>query len=340
MEIWLPVFLGLVLAGGTDFLLAARRHDLPLYRRHLRIFFTLAVTSLSGLLLFGRTPGEEVAWKTWLLLNLGSALGLGFWALIGLRSRNIGSRGWWRGSTKRPDPSRPLILVADPHWSEELVGLQAATRKFPDADWLFLGDVFDVWVGIPSMMSDAQRSFLSWVRERRRGGSWVGLWMGNRDYFMDRHAGLFDLMGEGVGGRLQGEALAFEHGDLINPKDWQYRLWNLISRSGPMWLLFRLMPGRLATAIAGKLESQMRTTNKAYKLAFPREAFRAAAQAHSDSVFITGHFHTHEVEGNGIALPWAFEGDFMLWREGRVEAICPPEIENMDEIPGAGLRPA
>ena len=91
-----------------------------------------------------------------------------------------------------------------------------------------------------------------------------------------------------------------------------------------MWLLFRLMPGRLAAAIAARLESQMRTTNRAYKLAFPREAFRAAAKAHQDRVFITGHFHTHEIENNGIALPWAFEGAFMVWVEGRVESLLVP----------------
>jgi UDP-2,3-diacylglucosamine pyrophosphatase LpxH len=232
--------------------------------------------------------------------------------------------GWRRGSAKRPDPERPLILVADPHWSDELVGLQAATRLHPDADWLFLGDVFDIWVGIPGMASDAQRSFLSWVRERRRAGRWVGLWMGNREFFLDSHSEIFDFMGEGVEGALEAENLAFEHGDLINARDWQYRLWNRISRSGPMWLLFRMMPGRLAAFIAAKLEKQMRTTNRAYKLVFPREAFRAAAKAHAPRVFITGHFHTREEEGNGIALPWAYEGAFMMWREGRIEALAGP----------------
>lgn len=331
LEIWLPILLGMVLAGGADFFLVRSRQDLPLYRRHLRIFFTLAGTSFLGLLLFGRPTRMDAGWKAWLLLNLGAAAGLAFRMLVRLRSRSLDAWSWQRGKAQRPDPSRPLILVADPHWSDELVGLQAATRQFPEVDWLFLGDVFDVWVGLPGMVTDAQRSFLAWVRERRRGGAWVGLWMGNREYFLDRHAGLFDFMGEGVGGGLQDERLAFEHGDLINARDWQYRLWNLISRSGAMWLMFRLMPGGLATSIAGKLESQMRTTNRDYKLAFPRDAFREAAKAHPDCVFVTGHFHTHEVEANGIALPWAFEGEFMIWRDGRVEALAQPGKK--DEFP-------
>lgn len=180
------------------------------------------------------------------------------------------------------------------------------------------------------MTSDAQRSFLSWVRERRRAGRWIGLWLGNREFFLDCHAELFDFMGEGVEGALEGEYLAFEHGDLINGRDWQYRLWNRISRSGLMWLMFRVMPGKLAAFIATKLEKQMRTTNRAYKLVFPREAFRAAARAHAPSVFITGHFHTHEVEGNGIALPWAFDGAFRVWLEGRVESLETPAKKEED----------
>jgi len=320
-ELLISLLPTLLLAAGAEPLLARRRRDLPCHSRHFRIFLTLAISSLGAMLVMGRGHMGSRQWVSWLVMILGAAAGLAVVTLGRLRSRNLAAWGWQRGSAKRPDPARTLILVADPHWSDELVGLQAATRLHPDADWLFLGDVFDVWVGLPGMTSDAQRSFLSWVRERRRAGRWVGLWMGNREFFLDCHSGIFDLLGEGVEGSLEGEPLAFEHGDLINPRDWQYRLWNRISRSGPMWLLFRVMPGRLAAFIAAKLEKQMRTTNRAYRLVFPKEAFNAAAKAHAPSIFITGHFHTHEVEGNGIALPWAFEGAFMSWREGRVEPL-------------------
>jgi len=337
-EILISLLPGLLLAAGAEPLLAQRRRDLPCYRRHSRIFVALAISSLGGMLLLGGGHMGQGRWVSWLLWILGSTAGLAVFTLGRLRSRNLAAWGWQRGSTKRPDPARPLILVADPHWSDELVGLQAATRVHPDADWLFLGDVFDVWVGLPGMTSDAQRSFLSWVRERRRGGRWVGLWMGNREFFLDCYAEIFDLMGEGTEGSIEGENLAFEHGDLINPRDWQYRMWNRISRSGPMWLLFRAMPGKLAAFIAAKLEKQMRTTNRAYRLVFPREAFLAAAKAHAPSVFITGHFHTHEVEDNGIALPWAFEGAFMVWREGRVEPLDSPLIKEDPTFP-SGSHP-
>ncbi len=202
-----------------------------------------------------------------------------------------------------------------------LTGLETATAAHPEADWLFLGDVFDVWVGFPGMESDAQRAFLAWADGRRAAGRWVGLWLGNREYFLDPHAARFDLMGEGTGGGLEDEGLVWEHGDLVNAADRQYRLWNLASRSGPVWLLFRLMPAGTARRVSAWMERKLRTTNAAYKLRFPREAFRAAAQAHSGKTFLTGHFHTHEVEANGIALPWAHEGQFMVWRQGKVAPL-------------------
>lgn len=310
------------LAVCLELTLRWTHHDLPVYRRHLLIFF--------GVSLFGASdewhqlfvPGRACEFFDWVADSLGGAFGLALTSLPFLWTRRLEAFSWWRGARERPDPARPLILVADPHWGEELTGLQEATRAYPEADWLFLGDVFDVWVGVPGMETAAQRAFLWWVRERRAAGRWVGLWVGNREFFLDSLKGTFSLLGEGVGGALPGEHLAWEHGDLLNAKDHQYRLWCLVSRSGPLWLLARLLPGRLASALAARLERGMRTTNRAYKVVFPQEAFKDAAAVHGETTFLTGHFHTHQAEGHGLALPWAHEGQFMVWHQGRVEPLA------------------
>jgi VanZ family protein/UDP-2,3-diacylglucosamine pyrophosphatase LpxH len=309
------------LALVLDVALRLNRPGLPMYRRHLLIFVAVSC--------FGATdewhqffvPGRACEFGDWVADSVGGGLGLLAASAQFLVTRRLGALSWLRGTSRRFDSTKDLILVADPHWNLELTGLEDATARFPQADWLFLGDVFDVWVGLPGMESEPQRGFLEWVDRRRAAGSWVGLWLGNREYFLDGHANRFDLMGEGIGGRLEGEALTWEHGDLINTADRLYRLWNLASRSGPLWLIFRLMPGGTARQVSAWMERKLRTTNAAYKLTFPREAFRAAAEAHPGTTFLSGHFHTHEVEANGIALPWAHEGRFMVWRDGRVEAL-------------------
>lgn len=312
-------FMGyLALAVCLEWTLRQTHHDLPVYRRHLLVFGCVALFGATDEWHQSFVPGRACEFGDWIADSLGAACGLVLTSLPFLWSRRLESFGWWRGVRERPDPAMPLILVADAHWGEELTGLREATNAHPEADWLFLGDVFDVWVGIPGMETEAQRSFLWWAEERRAAGRWVGLWMGNREYFLDSKAGSFALLGEGIGGALPSENLVWEHGDLLNTQDHIYRFWCLLSRSGPLWLLVRLLPGRVGAFLAARLERGMRTTNRAYKLAFPWEAFRAAAEAHSGKAFLTGHFHTHQVEANGIALPWAHEGQFMVWRQGRV----------------------
>jgi len=289
--------------------------------RHLWIFVGVSLFGASDEFHQSFVPGRGVEWMDWLADTFGGLAGLALSCLPLLWTRWLPGLGWRRGQTRRPEPSAPLILVADPHWHEGLTGLEEATRAHPGADWLFLGDIFDVWVGLPGMEAPLQEAFLAWVDRRRQAGRWVGLWMGNREYFLDGLSGRFDLMGEGLEGALPDEGLAWEHGDLINDADGRYRLWNLLSRSGFTWLIARAMPRSAARALAHRLEQAMRTTNRAYKLAFPRAAFRAAAAAHPTATFLTGHFHTHEVEGNGTALPWAHEGNFMVWQRGSLKPL-------------------
>jgi UDP-2,3-diacylglucosamine pyrophosphatase LpxH len=306
----------------SDLVLRSGEASRPLYRRHLGLFGAWWLLSLGALALLS-PPADPGNWiRQGLGLALWTALGLALPTLPWLRGRRLAGLGWQRGLPRRPDPSRPLILVADPHWETELTGLEAATETWPEADWLFLGDLFTVWIGLPGLETGAQRRFLDWVQARRRTGRWVGLWLGNRELFLDGLAPHFDLLGEGTGGALAEEGLAWEHGDLVNGRQWVYRLFYLVSRSGPLWLLARLLPARLGRALAVSIERSLRKTPSSHRYAFPVEAFRAAAEASRGQVFITGHFHTHEVHGKGVSLPWAHEGRFMLWRAGAVEPLA------------------
>jgi UDP-2,3-diacylglucosamine pyrophosphatase LpxH len=313
---WVAPCLGLS-AILLEFVLRGFRKDIPLYRRHLLIFTLLCVVPICfehwtsvGTFLWRRI--YEGAWIT---------LALSLMTLPWLRGRRLNGLGWRKGLTRRNDPSRPLILVADPHWDLELTGLAEATSAWPQADWLFLGDLFEIWIGIPGMERDAQRDFLGWVDERRRSGRWVGLWMGNREMFLDSIAPHFDLIGEGTGGELPEEGLSWEHGDLINGKQWAYRLFYLVSRSGPTWLFAKVLPASYARALARTIERSMRRPTPDHCACFPMEAFQNAARRAGGTTFVTGHFHISETAGKGIALPWAHEGRFMVWRNGQVEHL-------------------
>lgn len=310
-----------VLAAAGEFAWRRNSRGSPLHRRQLGVLLAACAFGAFDEWHQSFVPGRDASLGDWAADTLGAMAGLTAMALPALRGRRgLEVVSWSRGADRRPDPARPLILVADPHWRDALTGLEAATQVNPEADWLFLGDLFDIWIG--GLETDGQHRFLAWVDARRAAGRWVGAWAGNRDYFLDRHAARFDCAGEGIGGGLPAEGLAFEHGDLVNGADLPYRAWNLTSRSAAAWLLVRLLPGPAARALARALERRLRTANRDYRLAFPEAAFAAVATEHADRTFLTGHFHTEHRSANGMALPWAHEGRYMVWRDGRVEPLA------------------
>ncbi len=308
-------FIYATLAGALEWAWRTARRDVPLYRRHLWVFLLVSLFGCLDEVHQSFVPGRDVEILDGVVDSLGAAFGLMVLSLPFLWTRHLKPFSWWRGEQKRPDPGRVLVLVADPHWKHDLTHLDALTARHKDADWLFLGDLFEVWIG--GIEQPVHGDFLEWVKQRRAAGAWVGLWMGNREFFLDGHSEVFSLLGEGVGGALPGEGLRFEHGDLINAQDHAYRLWNLVIRSGPVWLLTRLLPKDWAQRLSEKAEKALGETNLTYKAKFPTEAFRAAAEG--DGCLVTGHFHRLEREGKGVSLPFAKEGAYMVWREGRLE---------------------
>jgi UDP-2,3-diacylglucosamine pyrophosphatase LpxH len=316
---WLPP---LVLYGAASYLMdsawARSTRRWPMYKRHFAIFVLLAMFIFCrGLYLYG-SFGETLEWSISLL---GSFMGIAARSLPFMFGGRSPDFGWVRGSNARPDSSRRLVVVADPHWCEEFTGLRQATLTMPDADWLFLGDVFNAWVGTSSFQTDANRNFLWWVSERRRTGHWVGLWMGNREFFLDGLSSKFDFIGEGVGGCLWGETFVFEHGDLINTMDRGYRFWNLISRSAPAWLLALVLPPPIGRRLASYLEKRLVSTNKAQKAIFPTNEFQSAVHGSGAPFFIAGHFHKSEVLHKGMSVEWANEGKFLVLQGGEFSYV-------------------
>lgn len=310
------------LAFAFDLALRFSIRGLPMYRRHLFVLVFVMVFAASDEWHQRFVPNRSCDIFDWLADMVGAILALKLAVLPFLWTRKLTGTSWEKGKPFRPFPSRPLILVADPHWTDELTGLREATNAHREADWLFLGDIFEVWLGLPELETDAQRAFLWWVADRRSAGRWVGFWMGNREYFLDRYAHCFDYMGEGTGGELPHEKLAFEHGDLLNVRDWMYRLWNLVSRSTAVWLFVRLLSRKLTRLMVKKLEQALNRPDRKTTFAFPLKSFRAALAEHPmEWYLLTGHFHIHREEGNGTCLPWAREAGFWVWDGNRARPL-------------------
>lgn len=162
---------------------------------------------------------------------------------------------------------------------------------------VFLGDLFNLWLGRRELEADHHRAVAERLRALRATGTTVRYVEGNRDYRIgDLYAGdaLDDATDRDVTLTFGGVRFHAAHGDLVNPRDRQYRAWRRFSRSPAVWTLFNAIPARSRVRLAERLESRMRGTNLAYKAAFPEEDVRAWAAGRFRSgadVVVLGHFH-------------------------------------------------
>ncbi len=221
--------------------------------------------------------------------------------------------------------STSLILIADTHLlpeanSPEFFSTLARLHALPrECGVVFLGDVFDMWIALPGYETDAHRTFLAWCREERKRRTIVFL-EGNHEFFVSlTHADAFTFAGDGEW-RL-GDFLA-THGDLINRRDWKYRLLRFGVRNLFARTLLRL-GGRLGIGprIVRGIREGLRKTNLRHKKDFPADlAKRWLLSLPPGSFVAVGHFHRAEriqADGRTLEAIPACEPDgtgIMTWR--------------------------
>ena len=223
---------------------------------------------------------------------------------------------------------KELVFIGDVHLDrddpalEAFLGFLSGLGKTASRVVL-MGDLFNVWIGGRAMEQPHQAAVVRELAELRRRGVSVGYLEGNRDYRIGRHytgTALDEASDAHLIERHGGLSVYATHGDLVNVRDRQYRLWRAFSRSAPVWALFELLPARRRVALVERLERRMRRTNLAHKRALPEQQLREFA-AHRlregyDAV-VVGHFHVErELRIEGGPAPGRL---FVLpeWRESR-----------------------
>jgi UDP-2,3-diacylglucosamine hydrolase len=194
--------------------------------------------------------------------------------------------------------------LADPHFERGDPAL-ATFRRWIDSflahdvrTLVLLGDLFQVWVGLPAVETNEQRAVLSALGQVVAAGRQVVYLRGNRDYFIEEPlsvAGVLlrDQWDLGAPGNL----IRFEHGDLINSSDQNYLRWRELSRSATVSALFQLLSPARQRALALKLERSLGQTNAYYRTYRPeRELHQWASRLASQGVHtaVLGHFHVDE----------------------------------------------
>jgi UDP-2,3-diacylglucosamine hydrolase len=196
----------------------------------------------------------------------------------------------------------PVAVVADAHLggpggSAEPLVRQLDRLARPDCERLvFLGDLFQVWVGSARFETEDVRLIvgaLQRLRERRIALHYVE---GNRDFFLAEsvYASLFDTVGDEFAFESAGTRYLAVHGDGINRKDYLYRFWRRLSKNRlSRWAMLHL-PSRLADRIIHGFEHELAKTNFKHKLRLPAETIEDYARcrlAEGFDTLLLGHFH-------------------------------------------------
>jgi len=191
---------------------------------------------------------------------------------------------------------------------------------------VLLGDIFDLWLARPHLHEQHHLRVLEALARAREAGLAIDYAVGNRDYGVESLSpSPFDRVATETLTSIDGAGWVAEHGDLVNEADRQYRSWRAFSRS---WLIQGTalsLPAAVGVPLSQWAERKMRTSNLAYKRAFPTTAATARAtrlfQETPARFLVLGHFHQE------LRLP-AGEGEILVlpdWKRSLRHAEWSPD---------------
>jgi len=206
------------------------------------------------------------------------------------------------------DRNRDLLwCAADAHLSEGDKALAVFCewlRSFEEAEvstLVLLGDLFRVWIGLPSAQTSEQEDLLGRIGSLASRGRTIVYLSGNRDYFAEvagKRQGLL-VLDSWVFNAPGGTKIRFEHGHLVNTSDRRYLRWHSLTRSLPVKAAFRALPIRWQRGLARRIEERLSGTNVTYKNYEPThelDAWASRLKSEGVTAAVLGHFHLDAVK--------------------------------------------
>lgn len=191
-----------------------------------------------------------------------------------------------------------LIIVTDAHVSETygniapffemLEGLSAQ-----DEDIVFLGDIFELWVGMTRYEEALHGRFLEWCRSEKARRV-IGFVEGNHEFYVaKKHADCF-TWSSSTGHFDTASGTLFVHGDLINRTDKNYLRFRKITKNPVTKAMVAIMPR--GPGLAKKLKAKLKTTNQDFRLGLPKNALCEFGETRLKGEvrrIVAGHFHQY-----------------------------------------------
>ncbi|MEO8218972.1 MAG: UDP-2,3-diacylglucosamine diphosphatase [Acidobacteriota bacterium] len=223
-----------------------------------------------------------------------------------------------------------IYLIGDSH-----IGLAPGDEQ-PIVDWLdrlalrrpralyLNGDVFHYLIGDEKFFTDSVRNFFAKLLELKSQGIRIYYIEGNRDFFLkgtiaEKAVTKLALSSSFTAGSRRYLVI---HGDMINDRDFQYRMWRRISKNPVTRIGVKLVPGPLARRFVHKAEQRLARSNFKHKRRLPielMEQYGRKKSAEGFDMIVFGHFHHKTIVPAGKAtvtvLPaWYETGEAMVVR--------------------------
>lgn len=203
-----------------------------------------------------------------------------------------------------------ILLITDSHLTEhcsEKTVFFSVLEKISETDYdvLFLGDIFDVWIGFSGYETDIHRDFMSWcLREKSKRNLWFI--EGNHEFFIHRNRKEYFTAVYPDFAVLDGGALYAVHGDKVNYHDKAFALLRGILRNPFSCLLMKLFGYTgFGGSFSGKVRKDLQTTNQVQKRYFPEKElieFEMKLKPAGIQFAVMGHFHLSEDVGSVTLL--------------------------------------
>ena len=224
---------------------------------------------------------------------------------------------------------RDILLITDSHLTEhcpERAVFRSLLEKISGSDYdvLFLGDIFDVWIGCSGYESSVHHEFMEWCsREKKKRNLWFI--EGNHEFYIRQKRSEYFTEVFTDFALLDDGALFAAHGDRINYHDTAFNLLRGILRNPFSYFVMKLFGYTgFGTSFSGEIRKDLRTTNQKQKHYFPEAELQELDQAlktKNVESAVVGHFHRSGSSGIIQILENFTEGQYTVGIYGSGKGI-------------------
>lgn len=215
---------------------------------------------------------------------------------------------------------RDILLITDSHLTEHCPARTAfrfLLEKISGSDYdvLFLGDIFDVWIGCTGYETSIHREFMEWCSgEKKKRNLWF--LEGNHEFFIRRNRAQYFTEVFPNGAVLDDGALYVSHGDTVNYHDKPFALLRGCLRNPLSYFLMKAFGYTgFGSSFSGEVRKDLRGTNQKQKHYFPEHELLELDQrlrANGVTSAVVGHFHRSGQVGMITVLENFIDDDYRV----------------------------